>query len=93
MDSKTALALAILRINADVQQTPHIFPLDAVQVAELQEVIGVLGDLITALPVTTPRPRRTIRRTAPGICQTCGGETEHDWEVHNAELRAAEREY
>lgn len=49
MDSNTALSLAILRLNADVQQTPHIFPLDQVQVAELREVIATLGDLQDAI--------------------------------------------
>lgn len=45
LTNQEAITLAILRLNADIQQTPHIFPLDAVQVEELREAIARLGDI------------------------------------------------
>ena len=32
--------------------------------------------------------KRKIERKASGICSVCGGETEHDWETHVAEMKA-----
>src|SRR5215471_1492329 len=32
-------------------------------------------------------------RYQASLCKVCGGEGEHDWEVHNAELRAVNSDY
>ena len=36
--------------------------------------------------------KRKVERKAYGICAVCGGETEHDWEVHVAEMKANAQE-
>ena len=31
--------------------------------------------------------KKEHKNRVPSHCRVCGGEGEHDWEVHNAELR------
>lgn len=53
MTSAEALHYAIERLNTDLSQTPHIFPLTSGQQALLLEVVSVLGDLQDALQDVT----------------------------------------
>jgi hypothetical protein len=55
---------------------------------EVERVWREIGRLSTYVAVIMQVLTEEPEEEAPQLCSVCGGEGEHDWEVHNAELRA-----